>query len=88
MKIEVEDFTQAMIELRTRNDIVTLEYDDTVILFFSPDEPDLIELYESEGEYIREHVVINIVDSDRESTKKSLQCLLVVMANVFYLLQN
>ena len=65
----VEGFDVAQIELRTRNDIVTLEYDDTVILFFSPDESNLIEFYESEGEYIRDHVAVNIVDSDRESTK-------------------
>ena len=55
-----------MIELRTRNDDITLEYDDSVILVFIPDEDDLIEIYEGEGEYIRATAVVNIVDNDRE----------------------
>ena len=67
----VEGFDVAHIELRTRNDAVTLEYDDTVILVFSPDVSDLIEFYESEGEYIRDNVVIHILDNDRKSTKIS-----------------
>ena len=64
--IEVEGNTEALIELRARNDAVTLEYDDTVILLFSPDESDLIEFYENEGEYIRSSVAVHIMDSDRE----------------------
>ena len=55
-----------MIELRTRNDAVTLEYDDTVLLIFTPDENDLIEFYEGAGEYIRNSVVVRIVDNDRK----------------------
>ena len=66
MDIEVEGNTEALIELRTRNDAVTLEYDDTVILLFSPDESDLIEFYESVGEYIRNSVTVHIIDTDRE----------------------
>ena len=64
--VEVEGSDEAMIELRTRNDDITLEYDDTVILVFTPDEDDLIEFYEGEGEYIRDSVVVHIVDNDRK----------------------
>ena len=63
--IEVEGSDEASIELRTRNDDITLEYDDTVILVFTP-EDDLIEIYEEEGEYIRDSVVVHIVDNDRK----------------------
>ena len=49
-----------------RNDDITLEYDGTVELVFTPDEDDLIEFYEDEGEYIRATAVVNIVDNDRE----------------------
>ena len=65
--IMVEGSDVALIELRTRTDIVTLEYDDTVLLVFSPNESDLIQIYEIEGEYIRDNVVVNIVDNDRKS---------------------
>ena len=64
--VEVEGSDVAMIELRTRNDDITLEYDDTVILSFTPDEDDLIEFYEGEGEYIRDSVVVRIDDNDRK----------------------
>ena len=66
MIVEVEGDDEAMIELRTRNDDITLEYDGTVELVFTPDEDDLIEFYEDEGEYIRATAVVNIVDNDRE----------------------
>ena len=67
MNVEVEEgFEFATIELRTRNDDITLEYDDTVILVFTPDEDDLIEFYEGEGEYIRDRVVVYIDDNDRK----------------------
>ena len=55
-----------MIELRTRNDDIALEYDDTVLLIFTPDEDDLVDMYEEEGEYIRDCVVVHIVDNDRK----------------------
>ena len=55
-----------VIELSTRNDNITLEYNDTVLLLFTPEESDLIELYESNGEYIRESLNVHIVDDDRK----------------------
>ena len=68
MLVEVEDNNDAMIDLRTRDDDVTLEYDDSVLLIFTPDEDDLIEFYEGEGEYIRDSMTIHIIDNDRKQT--------------------
>ena len=64
--VDVEGNAKAMIDLRTRNDDITLEYDDTIILVFTPDEEDIIDFYEEEGEYIRDSVVVHIVDNDRK----------------------
>ena len=64
--VDVEGNAKAMIDLRTRNDDITLEYDDTVILVFTPDEEDIIDFYEEEGEHIRDSVVVYIVDNDRK----------------------
>ena len=61
--VEVEGNVTATIELRTTNDDITLEYNDTVLLVFTPDESDLIE---SEGEYIRKNVTVYIIDNDRK----------------------
>ena len=65
--VEIEEvFEFATIELRTRNDDITLEYNDTVILIFTPDEDDFIQSYEAAGEYIRDSVVVRIIDNDRK----------------------
>ena len=50
--------------LFTTNDNVTLEYDDTVILRFTPDNPAFIPDVESRGEFIRDIAVVNIIDND------------------------
>ena len=68
VNVEVEGSNITSIILRTRNDAVTLEYDDSVLLIFSPYENDLIEFYEEEGEYIRNSVVVHIIDNDRKQT--------------------
>ena len=64
MDVEVEGNIEAQIELSTINDAISLEYNDTLLLLFSPEESDLIEFYEGEGEYIRENVTVHIIDSD------------------------
>ena len=64
MEIEVEGNVEAMVELITKNDALSLEYSDTIILLFSPEETDLIEFYESEGEYIRNIVTVHIIEND------------------------
>ena len=66
MTVDIEGNVGERIELQTRNDDITLEYEDTVILIFSPHESDLIEFYESEGEYIRESMTVYINDKDRK----------------------
>ena len=52
------------IRLFTSNDQITLEYDDRVLLVFTPDNPDLIPVLESYGEYIRDTAIVNIIDND------------------------
>ena len=48
------------------DDAITLEYDDTVILTFTPDDPSLISRLETAGEYIRDTATVNIIDNDRK----------------------
>ena len=52
------------IRLFTINDETTLEYDDRVILTFTPDNPALIPGLEGLGEYIRDTAIVNIIDND------------------------
>ena len=52
------------IHLFTSNDQITLEYDDRVLLVFTPDNPGLIPGVEGIGEYIRDTAIVNIIDND------------------------
>ena len=54
------------VRLLTYDDNITLEYDDSVILTFTPNDPDLISSLEAAGEYIRDTATINIRDIDRK----------------------
>ena len=54
----------AEIRLFATNDEVTLEYDDRVLLRFTPDQPVLIPSPEGMGEYIRDTATVHIIDSD------------------------
>ena len=56
------------IQLLSRNDDITLEYSDTVILRFivNPGLADLIQQLGAAGEYIRDTAIVNIIDSDRK----------------------
>ena len=56
------------IQLFSRNDDITLEYDDTVILRFivNPGLAGLIQQLRDAGEYIRDFAIVNIIDSDRK----------------------
>ena len=56
--------TSAEIHLYTSNDDITLEYNDTVILRFAPDNPLLIAGVEDAGEYIRDTAIVYIIDND------------------------
>ena len=52
------------IRLFTSNDETTLEYDDSVILTFTPDNPAFITGLEAYGEYVRDSIIVQIIDSD------------------------
>ena len=52
------------IRLFAANDEITLEYDDRVLLQFTPDNPGLIPGLEAMGEYIRSSATVYIIDSD------------------------
>ena len=60
------------IHLFTSNDMVTLEYNDTVILKFTPDSILLISGVESRGEFIRDSATVNIIDNDCKFAKISI----------------
>ena len=52
------------IRLFTSNDQITLEYDDSVILTFTPDNPVLVAGLETQGEYVRDSATVHIIDND------------------------
>ena len=59
------------IQLFTRNDDITLEYDDTVNLRFIPSAGltipgGLLEQLDAAGEYIRDLAIVDIIDNDRK----------------------
>ena len=54
----------AEIHLFVFNDEITLEYDDRVLLRFTPDNPALIPGLEANGEYIRDTATVCIIDND------------------------
>ena len=47
-------------------DDIALEYDDKFKLQFINESPDFIDQVEGLGEYIRDTVTVNIIDSDRK----------------------
>ena len=54
----------AEMRLFTLSDEVTLEYDDTVILRFTPDSDSLIFGVNGRGEFIRDTATLHIIDND------------------------
>ena len=65
MDVTVENSAdEESITVRTRNDDITLEYNDIIILEFTPDDPSLIEFLEEDGQYIRDTVIVRIIDND------------------------
>ena len=48
---------------------MTLEYDDYVILTFTPANPGIIDALEGVGEYVRTFATVNIVDDDSKCYK-------------------
>ena len=62
-----EEINSTDIHLHIFNDAITLEYNDTVVLRFTPDSSVLIHSVESAGEYIRDTAIVYIIDEDRKS---------------------
>ena len=54
----------AEIRLFTANDVVTLEYDDRILLTYTPSYSGLIPGVEGAGEYIRNTAIFVIIDND------------------------
>ena len=61
-------YNDIAIQLFSRNDDITLEYNDTVILRFivNPGLVPLIQQLETAGEYIRDTAIVDIIDNDRK----------------------
>ena len=64
--ITVTNATFAEVSLFAYDDDVTLEYNDSVMLTFTPDDVDLIASIEAAGEFIRYYTTVNIIDNDRK----------------------
>ena len=62
--LDLLDTNNEEIRIFTINDDITLEYNDSIILVFIPDDPALIPGLEAAGEYIRDTATINIIDDD------------------------
>ena len=56
------------IQLFSRSDDISLEYNDTVILIFTPGSLSIhvIQELKAAGEYIRNTTTVNIIDNDRK----------------------
>ena len=44
--------------------MITLEYNDRILLTYTPSNPGLIPGVEAEGEYIRDTAIVRIIDND------------------------
>ena len=62
--IPIRVTNSALIRLFTANDEITLEYDDRVLLSFTPDYSALVPVLEGVGEYIRDTATVHIIDND------------------------
>lgn len=65
---QIPEESRVLIRLFTTNDEITLEYDDTISLMYSPPPqlPNLVEIFENMGEFIRNIASVTIIDNDRE----------------------
>ena len=57
----------AEIRLFTAKDEITLEYDDRILLMYTPSAAGLIPGVEGEGEYIRDTAIVRIIDNDSKN---------------------
>ena len=64
--LPISFINEAAIRLFTTYDVRTLEYDDYIILTFTPGNPAVITGLEGVGEYVRTFAIVNIIDNDRK----------------------
>ena len=57
----------AEIRLFTAKDVITLEYNDRILLTYTPSNPGLIPGVEGAGEYIRNTAIVRIIDNDSKN---------------------
>ena len=57
----------AEIRLFTAKDVITLEYNDRILLTYTPSNPGLIPGVEAEGEYVRNTAIVRIIDNDSKN---------------------
>ena len=57
----------AEIRLFTAKDEITLEYNDRILLTYTPSNPGLIPGVEGAGEYIRNTAIVRIIDNDSKN---------------------
>lgn len=62
--VTVTSWRRWYIRLFTTNDDITLEYDDSVLLTFTPYSNGIIQELENTGEYVRDTATVNIIDND------------------------
>lgn len=55
------------INILSKNDEITLEYDDRIILTFTPQTTGNNTDLENVGEYIRSSAMVNVIDTDRKT---------------------
>ena len=55
---------EVSIRILTSNDDIALEYDDWVLLIFTPDNPADITVFENRGQYVRTTATVRIIDRD------------------------
>ena len=52
----------------TANDELTLEYEDRILLTYTPSASGLIPGLEAAGEYVRDTAIVHIIDNDSKTT--------------------
>ena len=62
------------VDFFTSNDQITLEYDDRILLTFTPLNEFLIPGVEDLGEYIRDTANVNIIDNDSKQFYEQEKC--------------
>ena len=70
---------QTVVHLILIDDFTTLEYDDRVMLTFTPMLPSLFSFLEAEGEFIRNIAIVSIIDNDSKSFSYTI-CALKILS--------